>query len=327
MTKFLSLLLLIPVCSQAQSFHPAPGDPNSNAIKKDSSCFVAWATGGTITRGFINISDTTVMASGSNRASFGNLNLALGPATGNTTDIVSLGDSGVATLSFDQFILDGPGYDFAVFENGFTDNYIELAHVEVSSDGVHFFRFPSTTEVPLDTQMGNASFSDCRMVNNLAGKYRAGYGTPFDLSELPNDPDLDKNAVRYVRIIDAIGAISGNHYTTDQFGTRINDPFPTPFESGGFDLEAIGIINGTLGLNEQSLLQVSAYPNPATESIRIDLPGQAVLRLYTTDGRLLETRTHSDQTTISLLDLAPGMYNLVVSQGDNIRSISVMRIN
>lgn len=327
MNKFFFLLLLIPAVSNAQSFNPAPGDPNSNAIKKDSSCFVSWATDGTITRGFINISDTTAEASGSNRASFGNLNLALGPATGSTTDVVSLGDSGVATLSFDQFIMDGPGYDFAVFENGFTDNYIELAHVEVSSDGVHFFRFPSTTEVPLDTQLGNASFSDCRMVNNLAGKYRVGYGTPFDLSELPNDANLDKHAVRYVRIIDAIGAISGNHYTTDQYGTRINDPFPTPFESGGFDLEAIGVINGTLGLDEQSLLNVSAYPNPAKEQITVSLNGQAVLRIYATDGRLIETLSHLDQTNISLLDFAPGMYNLVVSQGEHTRTMNIIRVN
>ncbi|WP_343747825.1 T9SS type A sorting domain-containing protein [Fluviicola sp.] len=326
MNKLFLFLFLIPAYSHAQSFHPSPGDPNSNAIKKDSSCFVSWATGGTITRGYINISDTTAEASGTNRASFGNLNLALGPATGSTVDVVSLGDSGVATLSFDQFIMDGPGYDFAVFENGFTDNYIELAHVEVSSDGVHFFRFPSTTEVPLDSQLGNASFSDCRMVNNLAGKYRVGYGTPFDLSELPNDPNLDKNAVQYVRIIDAIGAISGSHYTTDQYGTIINDPFPTPFESGGFDLEAIGVINGTLGLKEQQLLNVSAYPNPAKETIRIDLQGPAVLRLYTADGRLLETYSHLDQSTISLQDIAPGMYNMLISQGEKTHVVSVMRV-
>ncbi|MDR0801256.1 T9SS type A sorting domain-containing protein [Fluviicola sp.] len=325
MNKFFSLLLLIPAISNAQSFHPAPGNPNSNAVKKDSSCFISWAIGGTITRGFINISDTTAEANGSNRASFGNLNLALGPATGIATDVVSLGDSGVATLSFDQFIMDGPGYDFAVFENGFTDNYIELAHVEVSSDGVHFFRFPSTTEIPLDSQSGNASFSDCRMVNNLAGKYRVGYGTPFDLSELPDDTNLDKNAVKYVRIIDAIGAISGNHYTTDQYGTRINDPFPTPFESGGFDLEAIGVINGTLGLDEQPLLNVSAYPNPAKEKISIVLKGQAVLRIYTTDGRLIKTLYHMDQTTISLLDFAPGMYNLVLSQDNKTRIVNILR--
>lgn len=325
MNKLLSLLILIPAFPNAQSFHPAPGNPNTNAIKKDSSCFVSWASGGTITRGFINISDTTAEAGGSNRASFGTLSQAFGPATGSTVDVVSLGDSGVATLTFDQFIMDGPGYDFAVFENGFADNYIELAHVEVSSDGIHFFRFPSTSEVPLTSQMTNGSFSDCRMVDNLAGKYRAGFGTPFDLNDLPNDPDLDKNAVQFVRIIDAIGAISGTHFTTDQHGTKINDPFPTAFESGGFDLEAIGIINGTLGLDELQALNVSAYPNPTADQLQITLKGDAILNLYSTDGRLIEHIAHFDQTSVSLAHLASGLYNLVVSQNGKSRSLNILR--
>ncbi|MNJ86097.1 hypothetical protein D3C87_35840 [compost metagenome] len=325
MTKFYFLLAFLPAVSFAQTFHPAPGDPASNAIKKDSSCFVSWATGGTITRGFINISDTTVLASGSNRASFGNINLALGPATGSTTDVISLGDSGVATLSFDHLIMDGPGYDFAVFENGFTDNYLELAHVEVSSDGIHFFRFPSTTEVPLDAQSSNASFTDCRMVNNLAGKYRAGYGTPFDLAELPNDPDLNKSAVKFVRVIDAIGAISGNHTSSDQFGTIINDPFPTPFESGGFDLEAIGVINGTLGLNDLSLLDIRISPNPAADFIQISLEGEAILDLYSMDGKLIYHGNHNQLTSISLGNNAPGIYHLLVSQSGKQQNMRIVK--
>ncbi|AEA42029.1 T9SS type A sorting domain-containing protein [Fluviicola taffensis] len=325
MTKFLFITALFPLFLNAQSFHPAPGDPNSNAIKKDSSCFVGWATGGTVIRGFLNISDTTVEFDGSNKASFGNLNNALGPATGSTTHVLSLGDSGVATLTFDQFIMDGPGYDFAVFENGFTDNYIEIAHVEISSDGIHFFRFPSTTEVPLDTQIGNASFSDCRMLNNLAGKYKAGYGTPFNISEISDDVNLDKFAIKYVRIIDAIGAISGNHTTTDQFGTIINDPFPTPFESGGFDLEAIGIINATLGITDFQLLNVQAFPNPATDQLTVTLSGEALLKIYAQDGRPIQTSNHTDSTIISLSDFAQGMYNLVVIQDNAQHTLRILK--
>lgn len=325
MNKFFFLLVLIPGSLKAQSFHPAPGNSGTNAIKKDSSCFVAWATGGTVSRGFLNISDTTIQVNGSNKASFGNINAALGPATGSVTDILSLGDSGVATLSFDQFIFDGPGYDFAVFENGFADNYIELGHVEVSSDGIHFFRFLSTTEIPLDTQSSNASYTDCRMINNLAGKYRAGYGTPFDLSDLPNDPDLNKYAVKYVRIIDAIGAISGNHVTTDQFGTIINDPFPTPFESGGFDLEAIGVINETLGLNDLNNLNMSVFPNPTADQVQLKLPGEASLQLYSQDGRLLRTMNHFDTSFISLNEFSPGIYNLLVVKNGIHQHMSILK--
>nr|WP_294862050.1 T9SS type A sorting domain-containing protein [uncultured Fluviicola sp.] len=325
MNKLLFIFVLISGVLQAQSFDPAPGNPNSSAIKKDSSCFVAWATGGTVTRGFLDIADTTIIASGSNRASFGNVNLALGPATGSVTDVLSLGDSGIATLSFDQFIMDGPGYDFAVFENGFMDNYIEVAHVEVSSDGTHFFRFASTTEIPLDVQSSNASYTDCRMINNLAGKYRLGYGTPFDLSELPINPDLNTSAVKFVRIIDAIGAISGNHVTRDQFGTIVNDPYPTPFESGGFDLEAIGIINGTLGITDLDKLNISVFPNPTTDRVQITLTGKARLDLYSPDGRLLFTLDHLDSTAISLDELAVGSYQLQVTQNDKQQHLSILK--
>lgn len=324
MNKFIFILFILPGFLHAQSFHPAPGNPGTNAIKKDSSCFVSWASGGTVQRGYLDIADTTITISGSNRASYGNLNLALGPATGSVTDVLSLGDSGVATLSFDQFIMDGPGYDFAVFENGFMDDYIEMAHVEVSSDGVHFFRFPSTTEVPATVQASNATYTDCRMINNLAGKYRIGYGTPFDLSDLPNDPDLNKSAITLVRIIDVIGAISG-HITTDQFGTAINDPYPTAFESGGFDLEAIGIINGTLGLTDLEALNVRAFPNPATDWIQINLNGEAALTLYSTDGRLLFTQTHLNSTFISLEKLAAGMYYLQVNQNGKQQNLNILK--
>lgn len=95
-------------------------------------------------------------------------NRALGPATGEIGDIVSLGDlnqgqidqgvpPGWITLSFSETIRDANGYDFVVFENGFTSVYdtsggsisgqmfAELGYVEVSSNGEDFVRFPSVS--------------------------------------------------------------------------------------------------------------------------------------------------------------------------------------
>ena len=65
-------------------------------------------------------------------------------ATGMAGDgrVVSLGDGGVAILTFDTPLSDGPGPDFAVFENAFLETFLELAFVEVSSDDVNYFRFP-----------------------------------------------------------------------------------------------------------------------------------------------------------------------------------------
>lgn len=310
MNKIFLFTLLSISYSFGQSFHPAPGNAGTNAIKRDSSCFIGWATGGSVQRGYVDISDTTVTYNGTNKADYGNIQAACGPATGSVTDIVSLGDSGIVIMTFDHFIMDGPGYDFAVFENGFTDGYMELAHVEVSSDGINYFRFPSTSEIPLSTQLGNASISDCRYVNNLAGKYRVGFGTPFDIAEIPNDPNLDKQAIRYVKLIDVVGTITGPYASVDSNGGIINDPFPTPFGSCGFDLEAIGIIQGYLKIDENEFQSVQLFPNPASTNITIKTDERISFEVYSSDGKLLTKQHNIQEYTIDLSGYEVGIYTI-----------------
>lgn len=323
MNKLLLFVFLSAGTAFGQSFAPAPGEPGTTAIPMDSTCFVAWADGGTVVRGYIDINDTTAVYLGSNRATYGQIEYALGAAQGNVNDVLSLGDSGIVTLTFPQLIVDGPGFDFAVFENGFMDHYMELGHVEVSSDGVHFFRFPSTSEIPVEEQLGNGSLSDCGYVNNLAGKYRVGFGTPFDLADIADDPDLNKNAVTHVRIIDAIGAIVETG-TADQYGTRINDPYPTAFASGGFDVDAVGIINGTVGLSEVAF-DGKVYPNPTAGMLTISLQEQAEVSLFGTDGKLVWS-AQTMETTIDLkeMDLEKGAYQLQVRYMNEKSSVKII---
>ncbi len=249
MTRYLlSLLPLLAFMSlSAQGpFPPAAGQTGSNAIAKDSSIIKSWATGVDVVRGYVQISDTSVYAAGSNRATFGKPSNALQTAEGNSVNIVSLGDGGMATLTFDRLIVDGPGADFAVFENSFGDTFLEVAFVEVSSDGIHFSRFPAISLTDSDTQIGPWDEIDPTNLHNLAGKYRQGFGTPFDLSEIPYDPLVDVNAIRFVRIIDVVGSIDAAFATYDSEGNIINDPYPTPFETGGFDLDGVAVINGNV---------------------------------------------------------------------------------
>ena len=300
--------LLIAQASFGQSFPGPPDSANTTAIHKSSTSFIAWATGGTLTRGFVNINDTTVMYDNSNRASYGTLADAFGSP--NNPTVVSLGDSGVATLTFDYIIQDLPGFDFAVFENGFQDGYMEFAHVEVSSNGIDFVRFPSTTEIPLSPQWGNGTIGDCRYVNNLAGKYRANYGTPFDLSELAGSPNLDVQNITHVRLIDVVGDVAGAHTTVDSYGTAINDPFPTPYHSCGFDLDAVGIINGHLAADEKEIVQFTFSPNPARNSIVITSDQTGTIRLTDLNGKLLMSNPHNTTTTINLNQIQSGVYLL-----------------
>ena len=157
---------------------------------------------------------------------------------------VSLGDGGSIVLVFSGPIADGAGPDFAVFENALNDWFLELAFVEVSSDGVNFFRFPAVSLTPPGPQVGTFGALDPRDLDNVAGKFRAGFGTPFDLADLAvTAPQLDRRAVTHVRIIDVVGSIDAAIGSRDSLGQLVNDPFPTPFESGGFDLDAVAVLN------------------------------------------------------------------------------------
>lgn len=224
----------------AGPFAPAAGLPGSDAVLHSDSRFVAWATSVvSLTRGPRTIADPSLGV-----ASFGAPGNALGPAGIDPTHVVSLGDGGSITLAFDQPITNGPGFDFAVFENAFADVFLELAFVEVSSNGVDFYRFPSTSLTPVAAQIDSFGSIDPTNIDNLAGKHRSGFGTPFDLDDIQVDSiAFDASRVRYVRIIDVVGSIDPLFATTDSVGSVINDPWPTVFASGGFDLDGVGVIH------------------------------------------------------------------------------------
>ncbi len=240
--KFLLFLVLA-----AAAFTPlhtqydgAAGTTGSLAIYKNDARFVAWATGCRLQRGLQDIA----------RPHLGFVNAGVeANALGEAGDgqVVSLGDGGVATLSFDAPIFDGEGVDFVVFENAFDDIFLELAFVEVSSDGHNFYRFPAQNLSDTSTQIGTFGSVDPTKIRNLAGKYRAPYGVGFDLQELAPlaaaDTLLDLQNVRFVRLIDVVGSISADYCSRDSEGRPLNDPYPTPFEVGGFDVDAVGVFH------------------------------------------------------------------------------------
>ena len=173
-------------------------------------------------------------------AAFSDADLALGPADDSGERVVSLGEGGRLTVSFVEAFGDGEGPDFAVFENAFEDGFLELAFVEVSSNGADFARFDSLYLG--HEKVDSFGTLDARLLEGLAGKYRKGYGTPFDLARLRNMPivrsgAVDLSTVRYVRLVD----ILGDGRETDSFGHPIYDPAPTR-DSAGFDLDAVGVL-------------------------------------------------------------------------------------
>lgn len=256
--------------SFAQSYAPAAGEPGSTAIPYDDSRFVGWATNVEVQRGYVDIGDTSVYFGGSNKATFGSPADAIGPATNLTTDVVSLGDSGIAILTFGTPITNGFGPDFAIFENGLSNTFLELAHVEVSSDGVNYYRFPSHSETQTETSIGGFGMLEPTYLHNLAGKYKVGFGTPFDLDELKDSIGLNVNQISHVKLIDVVGSLGANG-TKDSYGNKINDPYPTPFNSGGFDLNAVGVIHQQSLAVFENTIDFNVYPIPSKGIINIDL--------------------------------------------------------
>lgn len=299
----------------SQSYAPPANTPGTTAMHKDSSAFVAWATGIEVKRGFLNIADTNFMLSGSNKASYGNPEDALHQAEGNSTAVVSLGDSGMATLTFAQPITNGDGPDFAVFENGFQPDFLELAFVEVSSDGGTFFRFPAHSENQTNAQIAGGGLMDCRYIHNFAGKYQQGYGTPFDLSDLPLNLLLDINAITHVRIIDVVGTINPGFASHDSEGNIVNDPYPTPFASGGFDLDGVGVIHQkTLGLNENTIV-ADIYPNPSSGIITVRLAKPADLKIICLTGQVLLSMKAVQDEKLNFAAFGSGVYLVEITDG------------
>ena len=311
MIKRLSILLLalVPTMLWAQ-FPPASCFAGTTAMHADSSAFVAWATGCTVERG-----PKRIDVPNSALASFGDESLALG-RPGGTMDVVSLGDGGTATLTFDSPIYNGPGPDFAVFENGLhpdTDStmtlyFLELAFVEVSSDGEHFFRFPAVTNVQSEVQLENADAMDPSQIHNFAGKYEAMYGTPFDLDEVADNALLNKDRITHVRLVDVVGCISIDSCARyDSQGHIVNDPWPTAFKSSGFDLDAVGVIHDLAhnDVVENEDNAVAVYPNPVKDQLYVKAEGLRSVEVFNLVGqRVLET----EASTIDMGSLNQGIY-------------------
>ncbi len=241
-------------------------EPNSATVSR--TIFSQWAS-----------SCVSYNPAGTVAASWKDPAKALGPATGDQFDICSLGDAsrgsepGSIVLGFAEAIADGPGPDIVVFENGFSANFApelffaELAFVDVSSDGISFVRFPSVSLNDENVAISSYAPLDPANVYNLAGKHfnynGKCWGTPFDLNQLKNteevqNGEVDLANINYVRIVDIPGtgeyydeAVSlpdlstldteSGSYELYESNHKIRDAWKT-YESGGFDLEAVGVL-------------------------------------------------------------------------------------
>lgn len=328
--KYLILItaFLFPEFRLQAQFAPAAGFSGTTAIHKDDVRFVGWATGCSLNRGWQDISDTTL-----GRASAGNEQSCIGSA--GEHGIASLGDGGEAIVTFDHPITNGSGFDFAIFENGFPTGdsalaFLEFAFVEVSSDGQRFVRFPATSNIQDTAQLAMVGI-DASLVNNLAGKYANSYGTPFDLEELKDSAGLDVNRITYIKVIDVIGSVDTRYASYDINGKKVNDPWPTPFPTGGFDLDAVGVIHseGTIGLDDLVESRVQLYPNPVSGGIvYLSADNEWIgsdLEITDMAGKVLFSKTvQSQNASLSVTDFSKGIYLFNLRSSTSSRTVKLI---
>jgi hypothetical protein len=160
--------------------------------------------------------------------------IVLGPPHGKgesagSLDVLSLGAEGEIVLGFgQQVIVDRPGPDLIVFENPFWPNgdatkaFVELGEVSVSEDGETWQTFPCDSAGD-----GAGHFAGCAGVTPTL-EYDPAALVPLDPEQSGGDAfdlaELDVARARFVKIRDL----------------RTLEPAGI---SGGFDLDAIGIVN------------------------------------------------------------------------------------
>jgi len=237
-----------------------------------------------------------------------------GGLSNGSLDIVALGVGGELTLGFSVTIVDGPGADLVVCENGFSfaapsDIFAELAFVEVSTDGVNFARFPTRYGGPLGPlpAFGTSPMGTfggmcgglpvvANVVTNAVDPFdpvTAG-GEALDLADLAGDPLVvaglvDLQAIHFVRLVDVE---EGVH--VDSFGATI-------WDHGGFnssaDIDAVSAIHYAGGVDA----------NGPIVDLSIDAQGYLVLELGDANGVL-----DLDLSTLSVSqNLAPSGFGAI----------------
>ena len=305
MNKILCLFFLLGTKILFSQYAPSVGIPGTSDIYKDSSSYKQWATSCKVHLGWLDVAQKNL-----GKPNVGDSTSPVGKADDN---VLSLGDGGQAILLFDYPISNGLGPDFAVFENAFNNTFLELAFVEVSSDGIHFVRFPAISLSDTTTQFGNDAIIDATKLNNLAGKYKANYGTPFDLEELKDSVGLNIMAITHVKIVDVVGSINPLYGTRDSKKCLVNDPYPTPYPSCGFDLDAVGVINSAFASLVENQMNFYVGPNPVEQNLCIEVPQSVDVEILNSIGESVLRKNIIGKENIDVSNFNKGVYFLKIN--------------
>jgi len=316
--RILIIIFLSSNCLYAQ-FAPHADSLGSTAVYIDDKSINSWIDNIKVTQGWEDIRDTNLI-----KVTNGKDSSALGKADNKT---ISLGEGGFAIITLKSPIKDDSGPEFAIFENAFDDEFLELAFVEVSENGIDYYRFPSESLTDTLTQVGGFGKINATKIHNLAGKYRVYYGTPFDLQDLSNQ-NINLNNINYIKLIDITGNIKNPQ--RDSKKRIINDPWPTPFFSCGFDLDAVALLKPTPnGIEDISFINGNIYPNPADELINFNFFNIELFRsieIFSTSGQNVYQKNESFESVINIKHLQKGSYFVKISTEKESKVFKLIKI-
>ena len=162
------------------------------------------------------------------------------------------------------------------------------------------------------------------LLHNFASKYEALYGTPFDLDEVEDNALLNKSRITHVRLIDVVGCIDPEYATYDSEGHIVNDPWPTPFASSGFDLDAIGVIHDLEhnSVTERPEESDMLYPNPVKDLLNVQAENLQWVEVFNLMGQQVLTTT-TNVVDLGLLD--EGIYFVRISCSEGVVSKRIVK--
>ena len=180
-----------------------------------------------------------------------------------------------------------------------------------------------------EVQIETFGFIDAREINNLAGKYRTMFGVPFDLSELKDIEGLDLTNIISVRVIDVVGCIFVDYASYDSEGKIINDPWPTPFDVGGFDLDAVGVIHNRDNTAVTEVVKNASgiiFPNPVNNYFKIAMD-EKILHVKVTDmsGKLLSEYSNPNNNYFDTQLLPDGLYIVNISSENSLYTVKLVK--
>jgi hypothetical protein len=146
------------------------------------------------------------------------------------------------------------------------------------------------------------------------------------ITEDVNSENLELSVSGFWNGSDGSGGFSScSQISFDSKGTKINDPWPTPFPQSGFYLDAVAVlksVSSRVTATDNTINLV--YPNPAKNKIfvRVDSQSEKSIRIIDVTGRLIKRVTDNDILSgIDISELHSGIYFLEISENRN-RSVT-----